>query len=730
MKDKEHRNALQSGYRLHWYELRAIIGQGGFGITYLAEDTNLHRSVAIKEYLPSELVVRENDASVHPVSGELDEEYRLGLERFIIEARTLARFKHPNIVPVQAVFEENNTGYMVMNYERGQTLQERLTGKQTIPEQELLEILFPLLDGLEYIHAHGFIHRDLKPGNILVREDGTPVLLDFGSARHALGEKTRTLTSMVSPGYAPYEQYYSRSDEQGPWTDIYGMGATLYRAVTGVSPANALDRSKALLEVSRDVYISTRELAGANYSVHLLDAIDHAMCFRYQDRPQSIVEWRREFASPVATDTVTIRLLPSERLTRPATSAITRKRNSRYRFRSSYRLRPYLLLVLLMLSFYAATVYRPGLFNRLTDDLVSGDLVSKLDTVMDRVLLGDKSPSAPAGMEPQQEPEPEREQNRQLLELLAAAEQDIAAGRLYEPAGENALEKFNRVLQLDPESQVAVAGRRRVIDNLLQQASDALAKGSVEQAGRYLDQVDGIEADLAESRMVRVQVQEEQLRQERLKLAEEKKQLEQQRRARKQQDEEKRRQLELEEQRQKQQQRQRELQLALEQEEEQARKQQQEDTRIAEERRTQQLEQIARYNRHLSEARQALAENRFDMAITSFEESLRIQPESEEARSGILLAQERKKICMQVLGEWLWFNGGLITFNADGSVDGKHPVLPGNHGTWSCSDPGQRRFVIRWRDGGWINQLQLSTDGNRLDGSNQEGTRVSGRRRE
>ena len=183
MKGKSTRNSLQPGYKLHWYEIKTILGQGGFGITYLATDLNLHRDVAIKEYLPTELAIRGDDSSVHPVSETQSHQYSWGLERFITEARILAKFKHPNIVPVQAVFEENNTGYMVMQYEHGQSLQEKLADNNAMDESELLEIVLPVLDGLELIHDAGIIHRDLKPDNIFIQTDGNPILLDFGSAR-------------------------------------------------------------------------------------------------------------------------------------------------------------------------------------------------------------------------------------------------------------------------------------------------------------------------------------------------------------------------------------------------------------------------------------------------------------------------------------------------------------------------------------------------------------------
>jgi len=295
MTTKGHRNSLKPGYKLHWYRIIQILGQGGFGITYHARDLNLDRDVAIKEYLPVEMSVREGDYSVHPLSEAHGQQYTWGLDRFIVEARTLAKFDHPNIVRVYSVFEENNTGYMVMRYERGQSLQEKIDLEKTMGESDILKVIMPILNGLEMIHQAGFIHRDIKPDNIYLREDGSPVLIDFGSARQSLGEKTKTLTSLITPGYAPIEQYYSKSDEQGPWTDIYSLGATAYRAITGVGPMDALERSRTMLELQRDIFIYTNEICNGKFSEPFLKAIDHALKFRLKERPQSIKEWRHEF---------------------------------------------------------------------------------------------------------------------------------------------------------------------------------------------------------------------------------------------------------------------------------------------------------------------------------------------------------------------------------------------------------------------------------------------------
>ena len=294
MARERHHNALPSGYKLHWYVIGSVIGKGGFGITYLALDTNLDQRVAIKEFLPMELATRSDDSHVHPISQDHGDTYGWGLNRFVTEARTLAKFRHPNVVRVMSVFEANSTAYMVMEYERGESLEKLLKAKQISGEAKLRSMVMPLLDGLKVVHEAGFIHRDIKPDNIYLRENGTPVLLDFGSARQAIGVATRTLTALVTPGYAPFEQYDTSKvgeKKQGPWTDIYSMGATLYRSITGKGPPDAMARVNAVMG-GTDILQPASEVASGDYSATFLDAIDWALEFLPENRPQTVDAWR------------------------------------------------------------------------------------------------------------------------------------------------------------------------------------------------------------------------------------------------------------------------------------------------------------------------------------------------------------------------------------------------------------------------------------------------------
>ncbi|MBF0186717.1 MAG: SEL1-like repeat protein [Magnetococcales bacterium] len=288
---KVHHDALPEGHMLMWYKIEKVLGQGGFGLTYKAHDTRLDNHVAIKEYLPTQLALRRPDHSIHPKAPDLEEQFVQGRERFLNEARTLAQFKHSSLVRVATFFEEFNTAYMAMEYEEGEDLGNILKRKKTLDEKELLAIMMPMLQGIQVLHHADFIHRDIKPDNIFIRvKDGTPVLLDFGSARRK-GGTDGSMTAMLTPSYAPMEQYFEEANRQGPWTDIYSLGAVMYRCISGRKPVGAPQRSNAVMRNQPDPLVSAQEIGEGRYSPSLLKAIDLALAVVETDRPQNIEEW-------------------------------------------------------------------------------------------------------------------------------------------------------------------------------------------------------------------------------------------------------------------------------------------------------------------------------------------------------------------------------------------------------------------------------------------------------
>jgi serine/threonine protein kinase/HAMP domain-containing protein len=282
---------LAPGFQLFEYRIDAVLGQGGFGVTYLATDVHLNVKVAIKEYLPAGFAQRSSDKSVGPRWPEDGAVYQDGLDRFLVEARTLATFRHPNIVRVARFFEANRTAYMVLEYERGKSLKQWWPRRKRIREAELLSLLQPLLDGLAVVHGAGFLHRDIKPDNVYVRkDDGSLVLLDFGAARQAVGQ-AGAMADVVTPGYAPPEQYDNGA--QGPWTDIYSLGATLYWMITDTKPPAAPARVSGAAQMPR-----AQDAGQGRFSDAFLGAVDWALETDPTARPQDLQAFSQKlFAS-------------------------------------------------------------------------------------------------------------------------------------------------------------------------------------------------------------------------------------------------------------------------------------------------------------------------------------------------------------------------------------------------------------------------------------------------
>lgn len=282
----DHPAALPAGTTLEEYRIERVLGQGSFGFTYLAYDQHLQRHVAIKEYFPAELVERR-EGSVILKEQENGEVYDFGREAFLSEARLLARLKHPHIVQVTRYFSANGTAYFVMDYEEGETLAQRLLRqRRPLPQSEAWLLLEQLLSALAALHERKYLHRDIKPANILLRTDGSAVLIDFGAAKIEFGAAGSLGHLALTPGYAPLEQYYE-DGEQGPWSDLYALGATFYRALTLQRPIDSLARQKALAEGLEDPLVPLVKRAVGQYSAELLSIVDWMLALEASKRPQS-----------------------------------------------------------------------------------------------------------------------------------------------------------------------------------------------------------------------------------------------------------------------------------------------------------------------------------------------------------------------------------------------------------------------------------------------------------
>ncbi|NQZ10637.1 MAG: serine/threonine protein kinase, partial [Algicola sp.] len=272
------------------YRIDKLIGEGGFGLTYLAFDTNLDKSVAIKEYMPSDFALRQDDTNIVPKSVVTEDMYKWGLEAFLQEAKTLAKFNAPNIVQIYRFFKANGTAYLVMEYLEGGCLSdffpknESYQDEQTrvlMSEARVRNIIGPIMNGLQQVHDGGILHRDIKPSNIMFNKDKTPVLIDFGAARQAIEEKSRSLTAILTPGYAPLEQYSSKAN-LGPHTDIYALAAVAYLCLTGKKPDEATDRI-----INDEIQV----LANRSNASAFLKSVDWGLAVSAKDRPQILKTW-------------------------------------------------------------------------------------------------------------------------------------------------------------------------------------------------------------------------------------------------------------------------------------------------------------------------------------------------------------------------------------------------------------------------------------------------------
>lgn len=273
---------LPDGYQLHNYRITKVLSCGGFSIVYLAHDEH-EQPVAIKEYLPSSLALRAEGDALPSIAEENLASFRYGMKCFFEEGRALARLSHPNVVRVLNFFRANETVYLVMRYERGRTLQEHIQARRGAMKENFIRRIFTMLmNGLREVHSNKLLHLDIKPANIYIRNDGTPVLIDFGAARQTLTAEGFKLNPMYTPGFASPEHYKKR-DLLGPWSDVYSVGASLFSCLAGAAP-QAAD-----LRMERDRYVSATKLFAGRYSDQLLETIDWCLQLDHLHRPQSVM---------------------------------------------------------------------------------------------------------------------------------------------------------------------------------------------------------------------------------------------------------------------------------------------------------------------------------------------------------------------------------------------------------------------------------------------------------
>ena len=389
MNTQDHKQALPPGFRLGSYRVVRVLGAGGFGVTYLCEHGGLGVTVAVKEYLPNDIAVRSGNA-VAPKSAADREGYRWGLSRFLDEARTLARFEHRNVVRVRDYFEANGTAYIVMDYEDGEPLDRVLERKGTLTEAQIKRVLLPIVAGLRQMHAAGFLHRDVKPANIFIRRsDESPVLLDFGSARQALGRLSRSVTAIASSGYSPPEQYESNGG-QGPWTDIYALSALCFRAITGIAPVEATRRQSRLLRGEEDPLPRLTEVAGGRCSQAFLEAVDRGLRVVEGERQGSLDEWWDELEGRAIGQATSHLVLPTSRSGRKMAQqdprpVAERPPKPKRRFRAAWVLSGGMMAVTVGAFLYFATFEENATFGESAEQ--GPDAKSWFTQALDRYLL-------------------------------------------------------------------------------------------------------------------------------------------------------------------------------------------------------------------------------------------------------------------------------------------------------------------------------------------------------
>lgn len=559
--------SLQSGTRIDDYEIKETLWTTNSGFTYRARDLDRDRDVLIQEFLPAALATR-HWSGIHamPLEG-LADDFDQGLTRFLREARILAQINDPYVCRVYEYTEANATAYMVLDYEPGQTLKDHLAARQgPLDDGEIRKLLVPLLKGLRIAHAADLLHRDIHPANIYLRDVGPPVLIGFGSPVATAHDDDQHIEHRVAPGYSPVEQYQSHG-VIGPWSDLYALGATMYRCLSGAAPVDAARRITEIAQDKEDPLVPATELGVSDYSSGLLGAIDWMMEPMAGDRPDSagavlgpLTEERSPQQPPPPADrhaaaggpqpgnqpaprasgdapktrTETYRDhskrgTPVQRAPRPvedqpgtSTPVTPVYRTSRPGSRRATGWGWPALVILAGVSLIVLFLfYRPSPSqNAAVSDAPPGMDIQEPDPV-----AGDAYPlpDLPRKVNFGREQDDQRadafrdldQRTGQIEQMLAAAEENMNEGRLISPAGDNALAGYRAVLALDPDQTDARLGIAAIQTELVKSAETAFADEDIETAEQLLDQAGEIREESDRARALREEIQQHRAEQER-----------------------------------------------------------------------------------------------------------------------------------------------------------------------------------------------------------------------
>lgn len=488
--EQHYNNTLPEGYILDNFEIIRVLGVGGFGIAYLAKDTYFDEECVIKEYMPNAFAYRDATVgTVNPSGANNADIYQWGLNEFLNEAKTVKKCQHQNIVEVIRFFEANNTAYIVMPYIEGNNLSDLLkkSGRKTLAEAEIKAIVIPLLEGLQAVHEKNIFHRDIKPSNIYIyTHDKTPILIDFGSARFSLGEHSRSLTTILTPGYSPHEQYH-RHGKQGAWTDIYAMGAVMYCLISGNKPPEAPAR------VIDDPFIPAIEVGKGNYSAHFLAAIDAALAVKEADRPQSVAQLLQTLKAEadetrVYQPAIQSQPLMATKAKEEEKEAAEQSQKTTKKLSTAWIVMLLLLIPILAVSarlFFANTDHTNTTNN--TPSVISAPSDRNMDT-SDNTIINNPVTIKPPVIVPREA----KEQHTETIKTTLEAGRQYALKSQFEPA----LVEYNKVIALDPQHARAFRYKGYALYRLsdYSQAMTALSRADDIEPGNFYNVLNLIKA--------------------------------------------------------------------------------------------------------------------------------------------------------------------------------------------------------------------------------------------